>query len=84
MCAGFQPTSESVLYLNSHTMHLLDGLPESWIVERDENSRATAVKHSITAGFVRGGRFYTRSQATRKVLAEFQRNSILEADPAYG
>lgn len=44
-------------------MHLLDGLPETWIVERDDFGRGMAVKTTVIAGFVRDGVFYTRAQA---------------------
>lgn len=46
-------------------MHLLDGLPADWIIERDQDGRACALKASIVAGFVRDGEFYTREQAAR-------------------
>lgn len=51
-------------------MHIIEGLPECWVVVRDSNSRATAIKHSVIAGFVREGCFYTRAQAAEAVLAE--------------
>ena len=54
-------------------MHMIEGLPESWIVERDAASKVAAVKHTIIAGFVRDGCFYTRSQAVQAVLAETTR-----------
>ncbi len=44
-------------------MHLLDGLPEDWVLQRDAAGRTTALKPSIIAGFVRDGDFYTREQA---------------------
>lgn len=45
-------------------MHLLDGLPEAWVLERDACSgRVMAVKPSVIAGFLCQGRFYTREQA---------------------
>lgn len=43
-------------------IHLLDGLPNHWVVERDEQGRITALKDGIVAGFMRQGRFFTRSQ----------------------
>ena len=52
------------------TIHMIEGLPASWVVERDATSKTTAVRHSIVAGFVRDGRFYTRSQAAESVLTE--------------
>lgn len=48
-------------------MHLLDGLPEDWILERDDTGRVTAVKPTVVAGFVRWGRFFTRDEAARAV-----------------
>ena len=53
-------------------IHMIDGLPENWIVERDADFRAIAIKRSVTAGFVRGDIFYTRSQAAEAVLEEAQ------------
>lgn len=48
-------------------MHMIDGLPKSWIVERDAALKATSIKCSVIAGFVRNGYFYTRSQAAEAV-----------------
>lgn len=44
-------------------MHLLDGLPDEWVAERDAAGRVSAIKNSVIAGFVRDGFFYTREQA---------------------
>jgi hypothetical protein len=44
-------------------MHLLDGLPDAWIAERDAAGHIRAIKDSVIAGFIRGGFFYTREQA---------------------
>lgn len=44
-------------------LHLMDGLPADWVIERDPDGRACALKDSIVAGFVRNGEFYTREQA---------------------
>lgn len=44
-------------------MHLLDGLPEKWVLERDATGQVLRVKPSVIAGFLRRGRFYTREQA---------------------
>ena len=49
-------------------MHLLDGLPEEWAVERDAAGRIRAIKDSVIAGFVRDGFFYTREQAAQAAL----------------
>jgi hypothetical protein len=44
-------------------MHLLDGLPDEWVVQRDTMGRVSAIKDSVIAGFVRNGLFFTREQA---------------------
>ena len=44
-------------------IHLLDGLPEPLVVERTPAGAVKVVKHTVTAGFLREGRFYTREQA---------------------
>jgi hypothetical protein len=49
-------------------MHLLDGLPGEWVVERDAAGRVRAIKDSVVAGFVRNGTFYTREQAAAAAL----------------
>lgn len=46
-------------------VHLLDGLPESWILERDHDGHVTATRRGIVAGFILDGRFYTREEAIR-------------------
>ena len=43
--------------------HLLDGLPETWITQRDLNGRVVKVKSTVVSGFVRLGRFFTRQEA---------------------
>ena len=49
-------------------MHLLDGLPDEWVAERDATGRISAIKISVVAGFVRDGFFYTREQAADAAL----------------
>ncbi len=44
-------------------IHILDGLPQDWIVRQDRSGNVTAVKSSIVSGFARAGVFYTREQA---------------------
>ncbi len=46
-------------------MHLLCGLPDEWVTERDVDGRITGLKESVIAGFVRDGEFYTREEAAR-------------------
>ena len=50
-------------------MHLLDGLPDSWVLSRNACRRVTKVKASIISGFLRDGRFYTREQVCNANIA---------------
>ncbi len=45
-------------------VHLLDGLPDKWIIKRDSKHHVVSVKASIIAGFLLDGVFYTREQLT--------------------
>ena len=47
--------------------HSLDGLPESWIAEKDASGQVVRVRDSVISGFVRLGRFFTREQAAEFV-----------------
>lgn len=44
--------------------HLLDGVPNEWVTERDCSGKVAAIKSSIIAGFIQNGLFYTREQAS--------------------
>lgn len=44
-------------------IHLLDGLPETLVIERRPDGTVTAVKQTVVSGFLRDGQFYTRDQA---------------------
>jgi len=44
--------------------HLLDGLPEAWIIERDLKGRVIKINASVVSGFIRLGQFFTRQQAS--------------------
>jgi hypothetical protein len=48
-------------------MHVLEGLPREWVVQRDTSGRVVAVKESVIAGFLYQGAFYTREQAALAV-----------------
>lgn len=48
-------------------MHLLDGLPEEWVVQRDPSGKTAAIKETVIAGFLLEGCFYTREQAAKAV-----------------
>lgn len=49
--------------------HVIDGLPDEIVAARDLHGRVTTLKQSIIAGFLRGGRFYTRDEAATVVAA---------------
>jgi hypothetical protein len=46
-------------------IHRLDGLPARLAVQRTAAGRVCAVKETVVAGFIRGGRFYTREELAR-------------------
>jgi hypothetical protein len=46
-------------------LHVLDGLPEDWIAERDLDGHVTHTCPGLVSGFIRKGRFYTRDEAAR-------------------
>jgi hypothetical protein len=66
---AFRDGSTGRIYLSRFSdgriapMHLLDGLPPELVVQRTNSGRVTAVRSSVTAGFVKAGQFYTRAQA---------------------
>lgn len=47
-------------------LHLLDGLPEEWVVERNASGAVVSIKSTVVTGFVRDGCFYTREEAARR------------------
>jgi hypothetical protein len=44
-------------------IHILEGLPEQWLLGFDKDGLPIAVDVAVEAGFVRDGRFYTREDA---------------------
>ena len=44
-------------------VHVLDGLPVSWVALRDASGRVLSAREGIIAGFLLNGCFYTRAQA---------------------
>ena len=46
-------------------IHVLDGLPDDWVVARDEDGRVRRVLATIVSGFICRGRFCTREAAAR-------------------
>jgi len=43
--------------------HLLDGLPDEVVARRETSGSVASLKPSVVTGFVRKGRFFTRSEA---------------------
>ena len=76
-CDGFRPafldTDTSTVYLSRFSdgqpapFHLLDGLPDELVLERNAAGRVEAVKPAVVSGFVRAGRFYSREEAAQAV-----------------
>lgn len=47
---------------NIAVMHLLDGLPDCWVDEKDDHGRALTLRAGIVAGFMRNNEFFTLSE----------------------
>ncbi len=69
---AFQDLETGETHLSMHadgsvaTVHLLEGLPDTWILERNGQGQVMAVKESVVAGFVRGGEFYVGDELFAK------------------
>jgi hypothetical protein len=50
---------------NPAPMHLLDGLPDELVLQRDTAGRITVIKETVIAGFFCANNFYTREQAAK-------------------
>lgn len=48
-------------------IHVLEGLPEAWVSQRDAQGQVLCARSGVIAGFIRAGRFYSREQAARAV-----------------
>lgn len=44
-------------------IHMLEGLPQEWVAERDSQGFALRAIAEVVAGFLRDGRFYSREEA---------------------
>ena len=44
-------------------IHVLDGLPPNWVLDRDAMGRVLTARPGVVAGFLRDGCFYTRDEA---------------------
>lgn len=69
---AFQDLETGETHLSMHadgsvaSVHLLEGLPDAWILERNAQGQVMAVKDSVVAGFVRGGEFYVGDELFAK------------------
>jgi hypothetical protein len=73
--AGFQSAfldqATGSVYLSRDThgnpaaIHLLSGLPDELVIQRDLHGRAIAVKDTVIAGFMHAEIFYTREQVAQ-------------------
>lgn len=43
--------------------HLIDGLPDEWVMKHEASGRPIGVRGNVVSGFVRFGRFFTRQEA---------------------
>jgi hypothetical protein len=44
------------------SIHLLEGLPDHWIIARNPHGRVTALKDTVVAGYFRDGHFFSYSE----------------------
>jgi hypothetical protein len=58
-------------------VHVIEGLPDKLVIERNTAGRVMAVKASIVAGFTWRGRFLTREEAAC-IVSEFERTCAVE------
>ena len=49
-------------------VHLVDGVPDHWVVSRDKDEHVTAVLETVISGFLRDGVFFTREEVAAKTL----------------
>lgn len=63
-------TGETHLSINADgtlaPVHVLEGLPEHWVLSRGARGEVRAIKDSVIAGFLRGGRFYSHEEMAAK------------------
>ncbi len=50
-------------------MHLLDGLPDELVLQRNAQGRIVAVSRTVVAGFLHADTFYTREQAAQALAS---------------
>jgi hypothetical protein len=66
---AFMDTDTNSIYLSCFSdgqpapFHLLDGLPDDPVLQRNASGKVEAAKPAVVSGFVRSGRFYSREEA---------------------
>jgi hypothetical protein len=76
---GFRPafldSDTNTVYLSRYfdgqpaPFHLLDGLPDHLVLQRNASGRVEAVSPAVVSGFLRAGRFYSREEAAQAIAA---------------
>ena len=70
---AFLDNDSEVIYLSRYAdgrlvpFHTLEGMPEEVIIRRSPDVKIAEAKRSLVSGFVKGGMFYTRSQAAMAI-----------------
>ena len=70
---AFMDTESSEIHLSSYrdghpaVIHIMDGIPETWVSEWDDEGQPVGLKKGIVAGFMRGGAFYTVDEILNKL-----------------
>ena len=74
-CAAFQDRATGLVYLSCFAngspapVHLLEGLPDELVLERNTEGQVITAKPTVVAGFLRGECFYTREETARLLAA---------------
>jgi hypothetical protein len=69
-CSAFWDSATGRIFLSRFrdgrqaSVHVLDGLPEDLVLERDSDGRVLVVKDTVVAGFLHADHFYTREQVS--------------------
>lgn len=70
-CPAFRDEGSGEVYVSRRAdgscapVHLLDGLPDALVAERDAEGHALSLRRDVTPGYIYQGRFYTREEAGR-------------------
>ncbi len=70
-CPAFRDEADGEVYVSRHAdgscapVHLMEGLPEKLVVERDTAGHPLALRRDVTPGYLYRGQFYTREEAGR-------------------